>query len=129
MRKIVTGAYDTAHNILVNNRESLERIALGLLDREVLDANELKPLMAGAFAAGSAAPAHAASATRAGRFSRSRGQAARRDPSFGQRRALAKADALLKADSFADANQRVSAKIKTYSKISVGRLRARLLVR
>jgi cell division protease FtsH len=47
VRKIVTGAYATARNIVLNNRENLERIALGLLDREVLDANELKLLMDG----------------------------------------------------------------------------------
>src|SRR5213079_699433 len=39
VRKIVTGAYETARNILLNNRDVLERIALALLDREVLDAN------------------------------------------------------------------------------------------
>jgi cell division protease FtsH len=47
VRKIVTGAYGTALNLVLNNRENLERIALGLLDREVLDANELKLLMDG----------------------------------------------------------------------------------
>jgi cell division protease FtsH len=47
VRKIVTGAYETARNILLNNREILERIAMALLDREVLDADELKLLMNG----------------------------------------------------------------------------------
>jgi cell division protease FtsH len=47
VRRIVTGAYETARNIVLNNREILERIAMALLDREVLDANELKLLMAG----------------------------------------------------------------------------------
>jgi cell division protease FtsH len=47
VRKIVTGAYATARNIVLNNGENLERIALALLDREVLDANELKSLMDG----------------------------------------------------------------------------------
>jgi cell division protease FtsH len=42
---IVTAAYDNAHAVLENNRETLERIALALLDREVLDATELKLLM------------------------------------------------------------------------------------
>jgi cell division protease FtsH len=42
---IVTAAYDNAHGVLENNRETLERIALALLDREVLDAVELKLLM------------------------------------------------------------------------------------
>jgi cell division protease FtsH len=42
---IVTAAYNNAHNILENNRDVLERIALALLDREVLDATELRLLM------------------------------------------------------------------------------------
>jgi cell division protease FtsH len=42
---IVTAAYDNAHAVLENNRETLERIALALLEREVLDAVELKLLM------------------------------------------------------------------------------------
>ena len=42
---IVTAAYDNAHGVLENNRDTLERIALALLDREVLDAVELKLLM------------------------------------------------------------------------------------
>jgi len=47
VRRIVTGAYDTARNILLGNRDTLERIASALLEREVLDATELKLLMAG----------------------------------------------------------------------------------
>src|SRR3990172_989368 len=47
VRRIVTGAYHTARNILETNREVLERIAIALLDREVLDAGELKLVMAG----------------------------------------------------------------------------------
>ena len=42
---IVTASYNNAHSVLENNREVLERIALALLDREVLDATELKLLM------------------------------------------------------------------------------------
>ena len=42
---IVTSAYKNAYSILENNRDTLERIALALLDREVLDATELKLLM------------------------------------------------------------------------------------
>jgi len=42
---IVTTAYNNARSLLENNRETLERIALALLDREVLDATELKLLM------------------------------------------------------------------------------------
>ncbi len=44
---IVTTAYNGAHSILENNRDTLERIALALLEREVLDANELKLLIEG----------------------------------------------------------------------------------
>jgi len=42
---IVTTAYNNARAVLENNRETLERIAIALLDREVLDAVELKLLM------------------------------------------------------------------------------------
>ncbi len=44
---IVTTSYNTARNILEANREILERVALALLDREVLDATELKLLIDG----------------------------------------------------------------------------------
>ena len=47
VRRIVTTSYATARNILETNRDTLERIALALLDREVLDAIELKLLMEG----------------------------------------------------------------------------------
>jgi cell division protease FtsH len=47
VRKIVTRAYDTARHILETNRDTLERIALALLEREVLDAMELKLLIEG----------------------------------------------------------------------------------
>jgi cell division protease FtsH len=42
---IVMTAYNNARGVLENNRDTLERIALALLDREVLDATELKLLM------------------------------------------------------------------------------------
>jgi len=45
VHRIVTTAYNDAHAILENNRDTLERIALALLDREVLDATELRLLM------------------------------------------------------------------------------------
>jgi cell division protease FtsH len=45
VHSIVTAAYNNAHGILENNRDTLERIALALLDREVLDATELKLLI------------------------------------------------------------------------------------
>ena len=42
---IITTAYNNARGVLENNRDTLERIALALLDREVLDATELRLLM------------------------------------------------------------------------------------
>ena len=45
VHRIVTTAYNNARGILENNRDTLERIAMALLDREVLDATELKLLM------------------------------------------------------------------------------------
>src|SRR6202142_3034144 len=45
VRKIVTRSYDSARNILETNKETLERIAMALLEREVLDAVELKLIL------------------------------------------------------------------------------------
>ena len=47
VKRIVSSAYDNAKNILNTNRETLERIAQALLEREVLDANEVKMLIEG----------------------------------------------------------------------------------
>jgi cell division protease FtsH len=47
VKRIVNGGYEKAKNILLSNRETLERIAQALLEREVLDANEVKLLMEG----------------------------------------------------------------------------------
>jgi len=47
VRKIVTSAYGRARGILETNREALERVAQALLDREVLDASEIKLLIEG----------------------------------------------------------------------------------
>ena len=47
VRRIVTTAYTTARNILETNKDTLESIAQALLEREVLDATELKLLMEG----------------------------------------------------------------------------------
>ena len=47
VRQIVTKGYTSARNILETNREALERVAQALLDREVLDAAELKLLIEG----------------------------------------------------------------------------------
>ena len=47
VRSIVTTGYSKARNILETQKDLLERIAQALLEREVLDAVELKLLMAG----------------------------------------------------------------------------------
>src|SRR5213082_155168 len=47
VKRIVNGGYENAKNLLANNRETLERIAQALLEREVIDANEVKLLMEG----------------------------------------------------------------------------------
>jgi cell division protease FtsH len=47
VKRIVGEAYDKAHNLVSSNRETLERIAQALLEREVLDAHEVKLLMEG----------------------------------------------------------------------------------
>jgi cell division protease FtsH len=47
VRVIVTESYTRARTLLETNREALERVAQALLDREVLDANELKLLIEG----------------------------------------------------------------------------------
>src|SRR6202167_789242 len=45
VRRIVNSGYDKAKSLLSNNRETLERIAQALLEREVIDATEVKLLM------------------------------------------------------------------------------------
>jgi cell division protease FtsH len=47
VKKIVTAAYDRAREILRTNRSALDRIAQALLEREVLDANEIRLLIEG----------------------------------------------------------------------------------
>jgi cell division protease FtsH len=47
VRSIVNTGYTNARNILETNREALERVAHALLEREVLDATELKLLIEG----------------------------------------------------------------------------------
>src|SRR5213080_1072357 len=47
VKRIVNGGYEKAKNILGKNRDILERIAQALLEREVIDANEVKLLMEG----------------------------------------------------------------------------------
>jgi cell division protease FtsH len=47
VRKLVGNGYNTAKQILSDNRDTLERIARALIEREVLDANEIKLLVDG----------------------------------------------------------------------------------
>jgi cell division protease FtsH len=47
VRKLVNNGYTTAKSILADNRDALERIARALIEREVLDANEIKLLVDG----------------------------------------------------------------------------------
>ena len=45
VRKLVNKGYVTAKQVLSDNRDTLERIARALIEREVLDANEIKMLV------------------------------------------------------------------------------------
>jgi len=47
VRKLVNKGYTTARQILSDNRDVLEKIARALIEREVLDANEIKLLVEG----------------------------------------------------------------------------------
>ena len=47
VKRIVNEAYENAHALLSNHRDTLEKVALALLEREVLDAVEVKLLMEG----------------------------------------------------------------------------------
>jgi cell division protease FtsH len=47
VRKLVNKGYNTAKQILSDNRDVLEKIARALIEREVLDANEIKMLVEG----------------------------------------------------------------------------------
>jgi cell division protease FtsH len=47
VRRFIDAAYKTAFEVLDGNRDVLERIALALLEREVLDSNELQLIIAG----------------------------------------------------------------------------------
>jgi len=47
VKRIVNGGYENAKRLLSTNRETLERIAQALLEREVIDANDVKMLMEG----------------------------------------------------------------------------------
>ncbi len=47
VRKLVNAGYSTAKQLISDNRDVLERIARALIEREVLDANEIKMLVEG----------------------------------------------------------------------------------
>src|SRR6202043_3484185 len=47
VRKLVDSGYTTAKQVISDNRDTLERIARALIEREVLDANEIKMLVEG----------------------------------------------------------------------------------
>ncbi len=47
VRRIIRQGYDNAKSIIADGREELKRIAVALLEREVLDANEVKMLIEG----------------------------------------------------------------------------------
>jgi len=47
VKRIVSAAYEKAYSILQSNRDTLEKIANALLEREVLDANEVRLLIEG----------------------------------------------------------------------------------
>jgi cell division protease FtsH len=47
VRKLVNSGYSTAKQILSDNRDTLEKVAKALIEREVLDANEIKMLVDG----------------------------------------------------------------------------------
>jgi cell division protease FtsH len=47
VRKLVSNGYGTAKQILSDNRDTLEKVAQALIEREVLDANEIKLLVDG----------------------------------------------------------------------------------
>ena len=47
VRKLVNNGYSTAKQVITDNRDTLEKIARALIEREVLDANEIKMLVEG----------------------------------------------------------------------------------
>src|SRR5215475_9598766 len=47
VRKLVNSGYGTAKQILSDNRDTLEKVAKALIEREVLDANEIRLLVDG----------------------------------------------------------------------------------
>jgi cell division protease FtsH len=47
VQKLVKNGYSTARGLISDDRDTLERIAKALIEREVLDANEIKLLVEG----------------------------------------------------------------------------------
>ncbi|HEY1937429.1 MAG TPA: ATP-dependent zinc metalloprotease FtsH [Candidatus Angelobacter sp.] len=47
VRRLVNTGYEKAKSVILENRDAMVRIALALLEREVLDANELKMILEG----------------------------------------------------------------------------------
>ena len=47
MQKLVKNGYSTARQVIADNRDTLERVARALIEREILDANEIKLLVEG----------------------------------------------------------------------------------
>jgi cell division protease FtsH len=47
VRRLVNTGYEKAKSLILENRDAMVRIALALLEREVLDANELKLILEG----------------------------------------------------------------------------------
>ena len=47
VRRLVQKGYETARNILAENPDTLKKVAVALLEREVLDANEIKMIIEG----------------------------------------------------------------------------------
>jgi cell division protease FtsH len=47
VQKLVKNGYSTARQVIADNRDTLERVARALIEREILDANEIKLLVEG----------------------------------------------------------------------------------
>ncbi|SVD94425.1 uncharacterized protein METZ01_LOCUS447279, partial [marine metagenome] len=47
VKNLVMGGYKKAHEIITTHRDSLEKMALALLDRETLNASEIKEIING----------------------------------------------------------------------------------
>ena len=47
VKALVMGGYESAHGIITEHRDSLEKMALALLDRETLNASEIKDIVDG----------------------------------------------------------------------------------